>query len=108
MKALNNIKFISEATTTLNDWLKAIEETETYEDAKNKGRIALGYIDCMMTYLNCMICKENNDFTGDLGELLDSMLASVYQKLANKAIETKQGDDIVMKLLKKRDEFLSN
>ena len=80
---------------------EAIEEASTYEDAKNKGRIALGYIDCMITYLNCMITMENNDFTGELGELLDSMLASLYQKLANKAIETKQGVEIVLTLLKK-------
>lgn len=29
MKALNNIKFLCEATTTFNTWLKAIDDSET-------------------------------------------------------------------------------
>lgn len=104
MKALNNIKFLCEATTTFNSWLKAIDDSETYEGAKLPGNAAFGFIDCMTVYLNTMITMENNDFTGDLGEVLDGWTASVYQHMAEKAIETKQTSETVMKLLKSRDE----
>ena len=108
MKALNNIKFISEATTRFNCLLTAIENAETFEEAKKIGNKALGYIDCMIVYLNCMISKENNDFTQELDELIEDMMASIYQKVADKATETEQDHDTVHKLLIKRDECKSH
>lgn len=108
MKALNNIQFVSDATTNFNQWINAITQAETYDKAVRKGEGALGFIDCMTTYLNCMICWDNNDFTGDLGDLLDNMTASVYQHVADKARETNQPNDVIMKLLEKRDEYTQN
>lgn len=105
MQALNNIKFISEATTEFDKWINAINSANTFEKAKRKAEGALGFVDCLTTYLNCMVCTENNDFTGELGELLDSMTARVYQAAANKAMETKQPCETIMRLLKRRDEY---
>ena len=36
MKALNNIKFVVEATATFNKWLDAIDSAGSYEEAKNR------------------------------------------------------------------------
>lgn len=107
MKVLNNIKFLCEATTTFNAWLKAIDDSVTYEDAKRYGNAAFGFIDCMTVYLNSMISTENNGFTAELGDVLEDWTASVYQHVGEKAIETKQDIDIVLKLLKRRDETLN-
>lgn len=105
MKALNTVKFISNATTEFNEWLKAINEAEDYETAKNKGRCAFGYIDCMIVFLNSMIDKDNNDFTADLDELLDEWKAEVYQKIADKADEMHEPAEEIVKMCKKRDEW---
>lgn len=105
MKALNNVKFISEATTELDKWIDQISRASNFEKAKRKAEGAIGFIDCLTTYCNCLLCVENNDLTGELGELLDNMTARVYQAAANKAIETKQPDEITVKLLKRRDEY---
>lgn len=105
MKALNNIKFISEATAQFNRWLRGIDEAEDYGKARTCGAAALGYVDCMTVYLNNMVCLDNNGFTEDLGELLDSWAADVYQHLAWKAIDTKAGNDEIMQMLKKRDKY---
>lgn len=104
MKVLNNIKFICEATRTLDSWLNAIGEAETYEKARQKATGCFGFIDCMTVYCNTMICMENNDFTGDLGDTLEAWTASVYQRMADKAIETKQPAETISKLLQMRDE----
>lgn len=104
MKVMNNIAFLCEATTSFNGWLEEIEKSETYEDARRPGSSAFGFIDCMKVYLNSMIDKENNDFTADLDEVLDNWIASVYQHMADKAIETKQPNETVMNLLRARDE----
>ena len=108
MKALNNMKFICEASAKFNYWRQAIDEAETYESARQRANCAIGYLDCMITYLNCMICKENNGFPGDLGEQIEDMEASIYQHLADKASATEQGREIIQKLLEKRDEILGD
>lgn len=105
MKALNTVKFISNATTEFNEWMKAIEEAKDYETAKNKARCTFGYIDCMIVFLNSMIDKENNDFTADLDELIDEWKSNVYQKVADKADEMNEAPEEIMKLLQKRDEY---
>ena len=103
MKALNNLKFVSKATVSMNEWFEGINTAETFEKAKEKAAAALGYIDCMTTYLNCMIDKENNGFTAELDTLLDAWAAKVYGKLAMRAVETNQPTEYITKLLKKRD-----
>lgn len=59
MKALNNIKFLCDATTTFNAWLKAIDDADSYGDACNRGYSAMGFIDCMTVYMNNMLAVEN-------------------------------------------------
>lgn len=104
MKKLNTIQFIANAAEVITSWKEGIARAETYEDAKKKANYLLGYIDCMVTFENTMICMENNDFTADFGEVLDEWKVSVYQALVDKATETKQDHDIIWKLLQKRDE----
>lgn len=105
MKVLNTMKFMYNAITEFNKWLKAIEDAAEYNKAEEKAAAAIGFIDCLHTFNNSMICTENNDFTGDTCEMLDEMEAEVYNKLANKAADTNQDAEKVMKLLKKRDEI---
>lgn len=106
MKSLNNMKFVTESLTGLNGWIEAIDAAKTFEKAKEKAAAALGYIDCMITYLNCMIDKENNEFTAELDEILDTWTARVYQHIGSKAITTNQAPDTVIALLKKRDSYM--
>lgn len=105
MKALNTMKFVSNAIEELTEYKAAIAAAETFEDAKNKARMMMGYINGLTTFLNTMICKENNDFTGDFGEVLDGWMHKMYQALVNKADETKQPSEVMLKLLNKRDEY---
>lgn len=100
------LKFISNAIEELTKYNEAIAVAETYEDSKNVARKMIGYIDGLTTFLNTMICPENNDFTGDFGEVLDGWMRKMYQSLVNKARDTKQGNDVMWTLLKKRDEYL--
>lgn len=105
MKALNTMQFVNNAVKDLTQYEGRIEAAETYENAKNIARQMFGFIDCMITFNNTMICTENNDFTGEFGEVIDDWTSHVYQLLVNKAIETKQSDETVWRLLKKRDEI---
>lgn len=105
MKALNTMKFVSNAIEELTKYNEAVAAAETFEDAKNVARKMMGYIDGLTTFLNTMICAENNDFTGEFGEVLDGWMHKMYQSLVNKADETKQGHDVMWKLLTKRDEY---
>ena len=104
MKALNTMKFVTNATVELTKYQNAIREAETYDIARNAAYQMRGYIDCMITFLNTMICMENNDFTGDFGDVLDDWMVTLYQTLADKAIETKQDGETIHKLLCMRDE----
>ena len=105
MKALNTMMFVSNAVQELTEYKTKIAAAETYEDAKNTARGMMGYIDCLVTFLNTMICKENNDFTAELDDVLNDWMAKMYQAIADKAIETDQPHDVVLKLLQKRDEY---
>lgn len=105
MKALNTMMFVSNAITELNAYTTRIREAETYEAARNQAYQMIGYLNSLTTFLNTMICMENNDFTGEFGEVIDSWMATVYQTLANKADETKQSAGTIAQLLKKRDEY---
>lgn len=103
MKALNTMKFISNAVIELNVFKELIATAKTYEKAKEKASAMLGYIDCLTTFLNSMICLENNDFTGDFEEVIEDWQRTAYQALINKAIETKQDNSVVITLCRKRD-----
>lgn len=105
MKALNNIKFVVEATATFNKWLDAIDNANSYEEAKKPANAAFGFIDCMTTYLNCMITFENNEFTGDLDEVLTGWETEVYQRMIDKAAQTNQQQSIIQSLMEKRNQI---
>jgi hypothetical protein len=100
------MQFVNNTIKDLTKYESRIEAAETYENAKNIARQMLGFIDCMITFNNTMICMDNNDFTGEFDEVITDWTSHVYQLLANKAIETQQPHDILMKLLKKRDEVV--
>lgn len=104
MKALHTMRFVNNATVELTKYETRLTSAETYENAKNTARQMLGYLDCLITFMNTMICTENNDFTAEYNDVIDDWTARVYQLLANKAIETEQDHDTIMKLLQKRDE----
>lgn len=105
MKALHTLRFVNNATVELTKYENRITSSETYEKAKDAARQMLGYIDCLITFNNTMICVENNDFTGDFDEVINDWTVRVYQLLIDKAVETKQDHDVVWTLLRKRDEF---
>ena len=103
MKALNNIKFICEATTTFNSWVDRIDSAADYEEARRVGSAAIGFTDCMTVYLNAMVSTENNDFTAELDEMIEAWQRTVYQHMASKAIETHQDHNTVIAMLRMRD-----
>lgn len=103
MKALNTMKFISNAVTELNVFKELIATTETYEKAKEKTSAMFGYIDCLTTFLNTMICEENNDFTAEFDEVIEEWQRTAYQALIDKAIETNQNMNVTVVLCRKRD-----
>lgn len=105
MKTLNTMKFVSNAIEALTEYKTAIAAAETFEDAKNVARKMMGYIDCLTTFTNTMICMENNEFTGDFSDLLDGWLHKMYQELINKATATSQNHDTVWNLLCERDKY---
>lgn len=104
MKALNNIKFITESNNEIERFISEIKNSENYKNAKSIGNMALGHINCMITYLNCMIDKENNDFTEQLDEQIESWTESIYNEMAKKAITSKEDKEVVLKCIKKRNE----
>jgi len=106
MKPINTLAFISEAVEELTDYKMEIRKVTTFEAAKSVAAQMLGFINCLHTFSNAIICEENNKFTSDFDEVLDNWQSTVYQELINKAIETKQSDDIVFKLMKKRNETI--
>ena len=103
MKALNNIRFICDAAKTFSSWVDRIESAADYEEARRAGSAAIGFADCMTVYLNAMIDKDNNDFTAELDETIESWQAAIYQHMANKAIETNQDNNTILAMLRMRD-----
>lgn len=47
MKALNTMKFVSNAIEELAEYKAVIAAAETFEDAKNKARMMMGYINSL-------------------------------------------------------------
>lgn len=105
MKALNTMKYVSNMIETLTEYKARIEKAETYEAAKRTAHKMFGYIDCMTTFLNTMICTENNDFTAELDEVIDDWTAKTYQAMIDKAAETRQSNDLILQLCGARDNF---
>ena len=103
MKALNNIKFICDSTTTFNSWINRIDTASDYDEARRFGSAAIGFVDCMAVYLNTMVDKDNNDFTAELDDMLKSWQAAIYQHMASKAIETHRDNNTILAMLRMRD-----
>lgn len=104
---LNIMMYVNNMTEQLVEYKASIKNAETYDEAKKYASRMLGYIDCGITFMNTMIGPDNNDFTGDLDDLLTSWQARVYNELGNKAIDTKQDSELICKLLKARDELMA-
>lgn len=104
MKGLNIFKMIKEATVQVEGYKADIKNAETYEDAKKVGLQAIGYVNCLITMSNTMICTENNGITQQLDSIENQFLAEIFDAMANKANETKQPTELVFKLYNKRDE----
>lgn len=104
MKSLNTIKYITESTMALNKWESYIDEAKTWDEAKKAGNSAIGYIDAMITFMNCMIHEENNDLTEQLDDVIEEWLYDLYQKMADKALECDEPSEVVVKILEKRNE----
>lgn len=100
MKALNNVKFISNAAQEMKTMCEAILADDTFESAQNTARGALGFVNCMIVYLNTMLATENNDYTADLDKTLDGWCVDIYQCLAEKAEKTNQPPDVIVRCLK--------
>ena len=105
MKEINVIKFVANASEELTKYSTAISEAPTYECARQIGNRMLGYIDCMITLSNGMICKENNGITVMLDEVEQEWIVKTYQAMIDKADELKVDNEIIWKLLEKRDEY---
>lgn len=105
MKGINVIKFVANASEELTKYEIRIEEAQTYEEAKQIGYQMMGYINCMITMSNGMICKENNGITAMLDEVEQEWIVKTYQAMIDKATELNVDNEIIWKLLQKRDEY---
>lgn len=104
MKALNPMKYITNATKDMVGYTTRIKDAATFEAAKEIANQMYGYINCMNTFFNTMICAENNDFTADSDEVVECWLYDMYQALADKATETKQDEELILRCFQKRNE----
>lgn len=104
MKALNSLKYIANASEEIGKYKGLIETSENYTSAKNVAYQAIGFLNSMVVFLNTMICMENNDFTGELDEVIDDWRRDLIQTLINKAEDTHQDYETLFKLYKIRDD----
>ena len=105
MKEINVIKFVSNASEELTKYQSLIETAESYERVRQLGNRMLGFIDCMITLSNGMICQENNGITAMLDEVETEWVVKTYQAAINRADELGVDTDIIFKLCQKRDEY---
>ena len=105
MKELSTMKFIVTVSERMAEYKAEIRNAATYEEAKRIGERALGYIDALITFENAMICKENNDFTGEFDCVIGDWFSGVYQAAIENAERTGQDAEEVMRLLRKRDSY---
>ena len=105
MKAMNTMMYVSNLIEQLTEYQSNIKNAKDYDEAKRWASRMLGFIDGAHTVTNTMICMENNDFTGEMSDVLTYWEARVYETLGGKAIEFKMDSDLIMKLLATRDEI---
>jgi len=100
MRPLNTLQFLVNMTEDINDLQQEIRNAETYEDAKRYASRMVGYIGCATTFLNTMICTENNGFTEEFDDVLNEWERIIYSLLADKAIQTNQSPDTIAELIR--------
>ena len=103
MKALNSIQFVANAAEEMASYKTKIRAAEDYDTAKRIAFQAVGYLNCMTTFLNTMICIENNDLTGDLDETLESWERNIWQAMIDNATKTKPDNELIARLCRRRD-----
>lgn len=104
MKALNNLKFVTKAALAIENYKLSIRESSDIETAKKRASAALGYIDCMVDYLNTMTCcTENNDFVQELDCLTEEWTAGVYGAAGTWGAMHGADHEWIMKCFKERD-----
>ena len=104
MKNVNIMKFVANASEDLAEYKIEISKAETYDAVKRIGTMALGYVNCMITFSNGLICLENNDITGMLDDVEQEWIAKIYQAVIDRAVELDVDADTIFRLCQKRDE----
>lgn len=105
MKSMNIFQFVSNASEELTRYEIGMKDAETYDRVKKIGNRMIGYIDCMITVSNTMICMENNEITAMLDDVETEWLRKTFQAMIDRAVELKCDEDIIWKLCEKRDEY---
>ena len=107
MKKVNEMRFITEMVVLINESIKDItaDDCSRWESACQRAKYALGMTDSLITFTNCMISAENNNFTADMGEVEDNLKADIYQALAQAAMKFKKDDATISKYFEKRDSY---
>ena len=104
MKALNIFKFIANASAQMEENKQGIAQAENLEEAKKQAVYAMGYIDCITTMTNTLICMENNEITAQIDALEDDWRADVYQEMVL-AADRFHDVELMLKYADKRDEY---
>lgn len=102
---MNRLSFLSSARDQFRAWLDRIDASDAYDKAQASGNAAIGFVDCMIVYLNSQIHPADNGFTADLDQMLDIWSAEIYQHMINKAVETGQPKDTIIALCKTREAY---
>ena len=105
MKPLNTMQFLVNMTKDINDLQQEIRNAETYEDAKRYANRMIGYIGCATTFLNTMLCTENNGFTEEFDDVLTEWERIIYSLMADKAIQTNQSRETIAELIRVKREM---
>lgn len=104
MKSINIFKFVANASAQMEENKQGIAMAKTLEDAKRQASYAMGYVDCVTTLTNTMICAENNDVTAQMDALENEWKADIYQEMVM-AADHFHDSDLMLKYADKRDEF---
>ena len=102
---MNKLSFVTSARDQFRAWIDRIDASDTYDKAQACGNAAIGFVDCMIVYLNAQISPADNGFTGELDQMLDTWSAEIYQHMINKAVETSQPKDTIIALCKTREAY---
>ena len=86
MKSMNIFQFVSNASEELTRYEIRMKGAETYDSVKQVGCRMIGYIDCMITVSNTMICMENNEITAMLDDVEMEWLRKTYQAMIDRAV----------------------